>query len=57
MPKRVWASAAIGVAALLYFHLGRGYPLELAALMGAALMMFSWASVRTWEQLRRGRRR
>ncbi len=41
-----------GVAGFLYFAFGRGYPFELALLMGAALMMLGWAGARTFKGLR-----
>ncbi len=41
-----------GVAGFLYFAYGRAYPLELALLIGAALMMLVWAGARTFKGLR-----
>lgn len=57
MRKRLWVPAAAGVVAFVYFYTGRHYPLELALLVGAAMMFLGWASVRTWDQLRSLRRR
>ncbi len=41
-----------GVAGFLYFAFGRGYPFQLALLMGAALMLLGWAGARTFQGLR-----
>lgn len=57
MRRRVWVSAAIGVISFVYFYTGRDYPLELALLVGAALMLLCWVGIGTWEQLRGLRRR
>ncbi len=57
MRRRVWVSAAIGVISFVYFYAGRDYPLELALLVGAALMLLCWVGIGTWEQLRGLRRR
>ncbi len=56
MRKRVWVPAAAGVVAFAFFYTGRDYPLELALLVGAAVMFLGWASLRTWDQLRGLRR-
>ncbi|MDX1642952.1 MAG: hypothetical protein R3244_01200 [Thermoanaerobaculia bacterium] len=56
MRKRVWVPAAVGVVTFAYFFTGRDYPLVLALLVGAAVMLLGWASVRTWDQLRGLRR-
>ncbi len=48
----VFLPLAAGVGGFLYFAFGREYPFELALLMGAALMLLSWAGVRTFAGLR-----
>ena len=42
----------VGVAGFFYFTSVRGYPFQLALLMGIAALLLSWAALRTWEQLR-----
>jgi hypothetical protein len=49
---QVLIAAAAGIAGFLYFSTIRGYPFQLAMLMGAAMMFLGWAGARTWKGLR-----
>lgn len=41
-----------GVGAFLFFVYARDWPLALALLIGAAIMMLGWVAARTFERLR-----
>lgn len=41
-----------GVAGFFYFTSVRGYPFQLAMMMGLASLMLTWAALRTYDRLR-----
>lgn len=41
-----------GIAGFFYFTSVRGYPFQLALMMGLASLMLTWAALRTWDRLR-----
>jgi hypothetical protein len=41
-----------GIAGFFYFTSVRGYPFQLALMMGLASLMLTWAALRTWGRLR-----
>ena len=52
MGRRAFVPLLAGVAGFLFFDYVRHYPTELAGLMGLAVLLFTWAAIRTWERLR-----
>ena len=57
MNRKSLLGFGIGVLAFAYFLYVREYPFRLALMMGAALMVLSWAAIRTWDGLRAMSRR
>ena len=52
MNRKMLGGLVVGLVAFAYFTFARDYPFRLALLMGSALMILTWAAVRTWDGLR-----
>lgn len=52
MRRRVWIAVAVGVATALLLHLGKGFFLWHAAVVGLAVALLAWSVGQTAERLR-----
>ena len=48
-----WALVPLvaGAVGFFFFSYQRHYPFHLALIMGVAALLFTWAAIRTWDQL------